>query len=63
MDPTTETEYISVGANRFSSVSSADPRTGVVAFGAGRVVALWDPKVITGLACIGYTKADVTYGR
>jgi hypothetical protein len=40
-----ETKYISVGANRFSSVSSADPENGVIAFGAGRVVALWDPRV------------------
>ena len=40
-----ETKYISVGANRFSSVSSADPETGVIAFGAGRTVALWDPRV------------------
>jgi hypothetical protein len=40
-----QTQYVSIGANRFSSVSSADPNTGVIAFGGGRVVGLWDPRV------------------
>lgn len=39
--------YISVGCNRASSVCDADP-SGVVAFGAGRFVAVWNPAVSTG---------------
>lgn len=38
------TSYISVGCNRASSVCAADA-AGVVAFGAGRFVAVWDPAV------------------
>ena len=65
MHPSCESEYISVGANRFCSVSSADPRTGIVAFGAGQVVALWDPRVSialgTGQRFLWDARADIPF--
>lgn len=45
MSPFYHSDYISIGANRSCSVCSADPATGVIAYGAGKVVGFWDPVV------------------
>jgi elongator complex protein 2 len=38
-------EYISASANRFNRTAAASPGTSIVAFGSGKLVALWDAQV------------------
>ena len=38
-------EYLSVGGNRNPSSADYDSKTGILAFGAGHNVALWQPLV------------------
>lgn len=38
-------EYISAGGNRHPAAADWDSKTGLLAFGADRNVALWQPKV------------------
>ena len=38
-------EYIATGGNRHPSTADWEPKTGVLAFGADRNVALWSPLV------------------
>ena len=40
------TDYIAVGGNRHPAAADWDAVTGLLAFGADRNVALWDPLVV-----------------
>lgn len=45
-----KTEYISVGGNRHPAASDWNEHSGLLAFGAGNNIALWDSAVCRSLA-------------
>lgn len=56
----TKNEYVSVGGNRQPSAADWDARSGLLAYGADRNVALWQPLVFLN-SCIAGCRPRTDY--